>query len=146
MTDEFRHRTRVEVRFRDLDAFGHVNNAVTTSYVEHGRIRYLREVLGLEPPGSMSMILAMIQVDYVAPIFYGETVEVASRVDWVGRSSLAMSHRLTDSEDAHELARATSVLVAYDYPAAQPMPVPDDWRATLTTHEGRDLTRPTVAT
>ena len=146
MTDEFRHRTRVEVRFRDLDAFGHVNNAVTTSYVEHGRIRYLRDVLGLEPPGSMAMIMAMIKVDYVTPIFYGETIEVASRVDWIGRSSLAMSHRLTDSEDAHELARATSVLVAYDYSAARPMPVPDDWRATLTAHEGRDLTRPAVAT
>jgi acyl-CoA thioester hydrolase len=144
VTDEFRHRTRVEVRFRDLDAFGHVNNAVTTSYVEHGRIRYLRDVLGLEPPGSMSMILAMIQVDYVAPIFYGETVEVASRVDWVGRTSLAMSHLLTDSEDAHELARATSVLVAYDYPAARPMPVPDQWRTVLAAHEGRDLARPVV--
>ena len=145
MTDEFRHRTRVEVRFRDVDAFGHVNNAVVSSYVEHGRIRYLRDVLGLRPPVTMAMILAMIKVEYETPIFFGETVEVASRVDWIGRTSLSMSHRLTDADDEHELARATSVLVAYDYPSARPKPVPDEWRAKLAAHEGRALARPATA-
>ena len=145
MTDEYRHRTRVEVRFRDLDTFGHVNNAVTTSYVEHGRIRYLRDVLGFSPVGEMPMILAMIQVDYVTPIYFGEYVEVASRVDWIGTTSLAMSHRLTAGEDAHEVARANSVLVAYDYAESKPMPVPPEWRSTLTEYEGRDLARPESA-
>ncbi len=145
MTDEFHHRTRVEVRFRDLDAFGHVNNAVTTSYVEHGRIRYLRDVLGFSPVGEMPMILAMIQVDYVTPIYFGEYVEVASRVDWIGTTSLAMSHRLSAGEDEHEVARATSVLVAYDYAESKPMPVPQEWRSTLTEYEGRDLARPQSA-
>jgi acyl-CoA thioester hydrolase len=60
VSDEFRHRTSVEERFRDLDAFGHVNNAVITSYAEHGRIRYLRDVLDVEPVGLMPLILAMI--------------------------------------------------------------------------------------
>jgi len=145
VTDEFHHRTRVEVRFRDLDAFGHVNNAVTTSYVEHGRIRYLRDVLGFSPVGEMPMILAMIQVDYVTPIYFGEYVEVASRVDWIGTTSLAMSHRLSAGEDEHEVARATSVLVAYDYAESKPMPVPQEWRSTLTEYEGRDLARPQSA-
>lgn len=144
MTDEFRHRTRVEVRFRDLDAFGHVNNAVTTSYVEHGRIRYLRDVLGFSPVGEMPMILAMIQVDYVTPIYFGECVDVASRVDWIGNTSLGMSHRLTAGEDEHEVARATSVLVAYEYAESRPMQVPQDWRITLAEHEGRDLMRPSA--
>jgi len=145
VTDEFHHRTRVEVRFRDLDAFGHVNNAVTTSYVDHGRIRYLRDVLGFSPVGEMPMILAMIQVDYVTPIYFGEFVDIASRVDWIGTTSLAMSHRLTAGEDEHEVARATSVLVAYDYAESKPMPVPQEWRSTLTEYEGRDLARPQSA-
>jgi acyl-CoA thioester hydrolase len=145
VTDEFHHRTRLEVRFRDLDAFGHVNNAVTTSYVEHGRIRYLRDVLGFSPVGEMPMILAMIQVDYVTPIYFGEFVDVASRVDWIGTTSLAMSHRLMAGEDEHEVARATSVLVAYDYAESKSMPVPQEWRSTVTEYEGRDLARPQTA-
>jgi acyl-CoA thioester hydrolase len=145
VTDEFRHRARIEVRFRDVDAFGHVNNAVITTYVEHGRIRYLGDILGLRPPATMAMILAMIKVDFLEPIYFGHTVEIASRVDWIGRTSLSMSHLLTESESFGELARATSVLVAYDYPNARPTPVPDEWRSMLAAHEGRDLARPTIA-
>jgi acyl-CoA thioester hydrolase len=141
VTDEFRHRTRVEVRFRDLDAFGHVNNAVTTSYVEHGRISYFRDVLEVDPVGVMPLILAMIQVDYERPIVFGGAVEIRSRMDSIGRTSLAMSHHLSDTGNGLTLARARSVLVAYDYTAEEPMPVPEDWRMTLTAYEGRDLGR-----
>lgn len=141
MTDDFRHRTRVEVRFRDIDAFGHVNNAVTSTYVEQARVNYLRDVLAVEPVGLMPLILAMIKIDYVSPIFLRDEVEVGSRVDWIGSSSIAMSHGLW-AEDGRELARASSVLVTYDYDQARPMPVPDNWRGVLTAHEGRPLERP----
>jgi acyl-CoA thioester hydrolase len=139
VTDDFRHRTRIEVRFRDIDAFGHVNNAVTTTYVEHARVTYLRDVLAVDPVGLMPLILAMIKVDYVAPIFFGDAVEVGSRVDWIGTTSIAMSHAMW--ADDRELARATSVLVTYDYDNSRPMPVPDGWRALLAAHEGRSLER-----
>ena len=141
MTDDFRHRTRLEVRFRDIDAFGHVNNAVTSTYVEQARVRYLHEVLAVEPVGLMPLILAMIKIDYISPILFSDTVDVGSRVDWIGTSSIAMSHGLW-ADDGRELARASSVLVTYDYDQARPMPVPDDWRGTLTVHEGRRLERP----
>jgi acyl-CoA thioester hydrolase len=141
VTDDFRHRTRVEVRFRDIDAFGHVNNAVTSTYVEQARVTYLRDVLAVEPVGLMPLILAMIKLDYLSPILFGDTVEVGSRVDWIGTSSIAMSHGLR-ADDGRELARASSVLVTYDYDQARPMPVPDDWRGALVAHEGRSLERP----
>jgi acyl-CoA thioester hydrolase len=141
VTDDFRHRTRLEVRFRDIDAFGHVNNAVTSTYVEQARVRYLRDVLAVEPVGLMPLILAMIKIDYLSPILFNDTVDVGSRVDWIGTSSIAMSHGLW-ADDGRELARASSVLVTYDYDQARPMPVPDDWRGTLAAHEGRTLERP----
>ena len=144
MSDDYRHRTPVQVRFRDIDAFGHVNNAVVSTYVEQARVTYLREVLALDPVGPadrMPLILAMIKVDYVSPILLGDSVQVGSRVDWVGRTSIAMSHDVRE-DSGRELARAASVLVTYDYERARPMPVPDDWRAALSAHEGRQLERP----
>jgi acyl-CoA thioester hydrolase len=144
VSDDYRHRTPVQVRFRDIDAFGHVNNAVVSTYVEQARVTYLRDVLGLDPVGPedrMPLILAMIRLDYRSPILLEDRVEVGSRVDWVGRTSFHMSHRL-EQQAGRELAAAASVLVTYDYEAARPMPVPDDWRTTLATHEGRELERP----
>jgi acyl-CoA thioester hydrolase len=144
VSDDFRHRTPVQVRFRDIDAFGHVNNAVVSSYVEQARVSYLRDVLELDPVGPedrMPLILAMIRLDYRSPIFLEDEVEVGSRVDWVGRTSFHMSHRL-QQQAGRELATAASVLVTYDYESARPMPVPEAWRTSLAAHEGRGLERP----
>lgn len=134
---EYRHRTSIQVRFRDLDGFGHVNNAVFATYTELARIRYLLDVLqpahGFE---RMPLILARLEIDFRSPIQFGEEVTVETRVDRVGRSSFAMSHRMTGSR---LVAEAATVLVAYDYATARPMPVPDDWRGRLTAFEGRSL-------
>jgi acyl-CoA thioester hydrolase len=144
VSDDYRHRTSVQVRFRDIDAFGHVNNAVVSSYVEMARVTYLREVLGLNPVGPedrMPLILAMIKVEYLSPIFLEDRIDAGSRVDWIGTTSIGMSHELR-AEAGRDLARSSSVLVTYDYAQARPMPVPDDWRAVLRTHEGHALERP----
>jgi acyl-CoA thioester hydrolase len=139
--DEFRHRARLEVRLGDLDPFGHVNNAVIASYVEQGRVLYLRDVLGTGvDPVSMPFILAMLKIDYLSQVLFSDTVEVGSRVDWIGRSSIGMSHLLIHQE-ARELARSESVLVAFDYAVEKPMPVSHEWRAVLASHEGRPLDR-----
>ena len=142
MIDEFRHRTRLDVRLGDLDPFGHVNNAVIASYVEQGRVLYLRDVLGTgADPVSMPFILAMLKIDYLSQVMFSDTVEVGSRVDWIGNSSIGMSHVLVN-QDARELARSDTVLVAFDYHVEKPMRVSDDWRAILAAHEGRSLERP----
>lgn len=142
MTDDFRHRTRLEVRLGDLDPFGHVNNAVIATYVEQGRVLYLRDVLGTgADPVSMPFILAMLKIDYLSQVLFSDTVEVETRVDWIGRTSVGMSHRLMNL-DGRQLARSEAVLVAFDYETEKPMPVSDEWRAAMAAHEGRPLERP----
>ncbi|HEY8922510.1 MAG TPA: thioesterase family protein [Candidatus Limnocylindria bacterium] len=142
MIDEFRHRTRLEVRLGDLDPFGHVNNAVIATYVEQGRVLYLRDVLrtGVDPV-SMPFILARIEIDYLSQVMFSDAVEVGSRVDWIGRTSIGMSHLLINQE-ARELARSEAVLVAFDYDVEKPIPVADEWRAIMVAYEGRPLDRP----
>ena len=145
MIDEFRHRTRLEVRLGDLDPFGHVNNAVIATYVEQGRVLYLRDVLGTGvDPVSMPFILAMLKIDYLSQVMFSDAVEVGSRVDWIGRTSIGMSHLLVN-QDGRQLARSDAVLVAFDYSIEKPMPVPDDWRATVVAYEGHSLDRPVAA-
>lgn len=138
MTDDYRHRTSLEVRFRDIDAFGHVNNAVFFSYVEQARIRYLLDVLQPDTGfDGMPLILARVELDFRSPIGFGEDVTVETRVDRVGRSSFAMGHRMTAGPDDRLVGDVQTVIVAYDYAAASPMPVPDEWRRKFDAHEGR---------
>ena len=145
MTTEFRHRTRLEVRFRDIDAFRHVNNAAFFTYIEQARIRCLVDVLHVEAVERLPLILAAVQIDFRSPILFGQEVEIGTRIDWIGNTSLSMTHRLTASPDERLVAEAGTVLVAYDYAAERPMPVPDAWQAAFATWEGRDLQRPMAA-
>jgi acyl-CoA thioester hydrolase len=143
--DEFRHRTRLEVRFRDIDAFEHVNNASFFTYIEEARIKYLIDVLKINEVERLPLILAAVQIDFRKPILFGQVVEIATRVDWIGQTSFSMSHRLTATPDDRLVAEAATVLVAYDYAAAGPTPVPDVWRAAFAAWEERDLARPASA-
>lgn len=146
MTDAYRHRTRLEVRFRDIDAFRHVNNAAFVTYLEQARIRYLIDTLHIEAFQDMPVILAAIDVDYRAPIAFEMGVVVDSRVDWVGRTSFSLSHRMTAGlgaeADTRLVAEAQTVLVAYDYEAERPIPVPAEWRAAFEAYEGHSMERP----
>jgi acyl-CoA thioester hydrolase len=138
VTDAFRHRTTLQVRFRDIDAFGHVNNAVFHTYVELARIEYLLAVIGSERPfDRLPLILAHAAIDFRSPIRFGEEVTVETRVDRIGRTSFAMTHRMSAGPDGHLVADVDSVLVTYDYEAERPIPVPDDWRERIGAHEGR---------
>ena len=145
MTDSFRHHTRLEVRFRDIDAFGHVNNAAFVTYLEQARIRYLIDNLEIETPQHLPLILAAIQVDFRAPILFGQEVVIGTRVDWIGNTSMSMSHRMTagtEADGANRLvAEAATVLVAYDYATERPIRVPEPWRAAFAQYEGRSLER-----
>ena len=146
MTDSFRHHTRLEVRFRDIDAFGHVNNASFVTYLEQARVRFLIDVLRVDVVQSLPVILAALQVDFRSPILFGDEVGIGTRVDWIGNTSLSMSHRMTargDGEDSERVvAEAGTVLVAYDYETERPIRVPDAWRTAFAAHEGRSLERP----
>ena len=140
MTDAFRHRTTLQVRFRDTDAFGHVNNAVFFSYVELARVQYLIDVLEPDEPFErMPLILARVECDFRSPIFFGQQVTVETRVERIGRSSIAMSHRMSATPDDRVVGDVQSVLVTYDYAASRPMPVPDDWRGRIGSYEQHSL-------
>jgi acyl-CoA thioester hydrolase len=125
-----------EVEFRDIDAAGHVNNAVYLTYLETARIRYLVDVLGAEFAYELALILARIAVDFRSPARFPETLEIGTRVTRMGTTSFDMEHEIRGG-DRRLVLEASSVLVAFDYQANAPMAVPDDWRARLDAYEER---------
>ena len=119
------HRLPVQVRFRDTDMFGHVNNAVFATWIEIARIAFLR---GLDPPAG-DLILARLAIDFARQVRYPESVEVETRVGRVGRTSVTLDQRVRVADA--EAARVDGVVVLYDYEAQASRPVPDALRAAL---------------
>jgi acyl-CoA thioester hydrolase len=122
------------VRFRDLDAMGHINNAVIATYIEQARVEYLASLNVLDGPvydqGAESMILARIEIDFRAPGHpEPDMVDIGVRPTSVGRKSFTLDYRLEQGGEL--LAEASTVLASYDYERGRSREVPDDWRNAL---------------
>jgi len=76
--------TGIQVRFADIDAMGHVNNAVHLIYFEEGRKAFLREVLDIVDPSDYPFILAKISCEYKRPIRLEDPVEVKTWISETG--------------------------------------------------------------
>jgi acyl-CoA thioester hydrolase len=120
---------RETVRFRDLDAMGHVNNAVYLTYLEQARLTFLDERGLVQAPDAPGMILARVEIDFRAQVGGGETVEIGVRPARLGRKSFELDHRFEAS--GRHVADACSVLVAYDYEAQRSIELPGAWRRAL---------------
>jgi acyl-CoA thioester hydrolase len=134
----FRFVCPQDVTFRDLDVFGHVNNAVYLTYIENARIRYLREVLGIESLEDLLVIVAKVHIDFRSRATLGETLDVGSRVSRIGTKSFDMDHEI-HGPDGRLVARVETTLVTFDYRGDSTMPVPDLWRDRIETYEARDF-------
>jgi acyl-CoA thioester hydrolase len=130
MANVFSHS--LEVRFRDCDAMGHVNNAVYLTYLEETRFAYWRSLWGpdLQESGTPGIILARAEIDYRRPARYGETLAIQLSLDRIGRTSIASSYEMVNQSGAL-IANAKTVVVVYDYATGQPVPVSDSIRARL---------------
>ena len=120
---------RETVRFRDLDAFGHVNNAVFLTYLEQARMAFVRHLGLVGSLEDMTMILARVEIDFRAEATVGDEVEIAVRPSRFGTKSFHLDHELT--VDGRLIAEAKTVLVAFDYARRESIELPDEWRRRL---------------
>jgi acyl-CoA thioester hydrolase len=123
----FVHRERV--RFRDLDALGHVNNAVFLTYIESARVAFLIDLGAATTLEDMAIIVARIEIDFRAPVGFGEEVEIEVRASRFGDKSFDLDYELRVGGKI--VAEAKSVLVGYDYDKGETVTIPDDWRERL---------------
>lgn len=132
---EFRHVVEVPVRWGDMDAFGHVNNAQFFRYLESGRVAYLEEVLQIPLTTSESVILADIQCSFRQQLHYPTTVEVATRIARIGKSSLQLVCVIYRKGEDLPVATSKGVLVWFDTQAQRPKAVPEKVRRRITEFE-----------
>ncbi|KOX96869.1 acyl-CoA thioesterase [Halorubrum tropicale] len=119
----------IDVRFRDIDALGHVNNAVYATYVEQARTRFFRDVLDIDISQS-STVLASLSIDFRRPIeLPDETVTVTVELADLGRSSATMTHEIRVGDAVAAEAEAT--VVALDPETGEPAPIPEEHRAEM---------------
>jgi acyl-CoA thioester hydrolase len=108
------------VRWSDLDAFGHVNNARFLTLYEEARAALM--FLAARAEGLTTLeagtVIARHEVDYLRPVDFGEPVRIELWLSEIRNASFRVSYELFD--DGQLASRATSVLVPYDLAAGRP--------------------------
>ena len=135
---EFRFYQSIEIRYADLDAQRHVNNACYLTYMEQARLKYFQSLDLWDGADfdNIGVILVEQSCTYKTPIAYGQPIRVGVRVIRLGNKSLELAVSIRDRDTDQEMAAGRSVLVAYDYLADKSQPIPERWRKAIKAYEG----------
>ena len=119
--------TTVEIRFADIDAMGHVNNAVYFSYFEQARMAYFKErVARIWDWNEDGVIVARNEIDYVFPVFLNDRMFIRLWVERVGSKSFTVCYRVVVGERL--CATGKSVLVCFNHKNKATQVLPEAWR------------------
>jgi len=117
----------IPIRWRDVDNYGHVNNAVYLTYLEEARDRWAHETLGPQ----VDFVIVRIAIDYRRELSQDdEAVTVTCRPVGYGTSSIRTAERIV-ANAGWVAAESSSVIVAHDPDARTSRPLSDEERATL---------------
>jgi acyl-CoA thioester hydrolase len=129
----FRFYHAITVRYGDLDPQGHVNNARYLTYLEQARVAYVSH-LGLWDGRSFTdigIILADVHLTFLAPILFGQAVEVGLRVSRLGNKSMDIQYTIQEAQTGQEFAKGSTVIVTYNYHEGITIPIPENWRKII---------------
>ena len=132
--EHFPFEVPIQVRFRDLDPMGHVNNAVYGTFFEMGREAFFRKVFAVTEATDFEFILARLEVDYRRPARYDDALVLGLRVSAAGTTSFTFEYLLRCGEEV--VAEGRSVQVCFDYAAGKKKPLSAEFLRKMDPYRG----------
>jgi len=124
---------RITVLWSDLDAYGHVNNAVLFRYFEQARMEFLARCgfIASYEKQKIGAILHSTSCRFRKPIFHPDTIEVRARVTDIGDDRFTMEYVAYSNAQGALVAEGMAVVVSYDYSDNSKTHLPKKVRAAI---------------
>ncbi|OWP55114.1 MAG: hypothetical protein B2I18_02305 [Cuniculiplasma sp. C_DKE] len=106
--------TRIQMRYGDLDALGHVNNAVFLTYYELGRTNFFMQYLGGFISRDVNFVVNHAEIDFKAPIHFEDDPVVLTWISQIGRTSCVFSHKIISEDYKRIFSEGKTVVVWID--------------------------------
>ena len=113
---QFKHEIPVQIRFSDVDQYGHMNNSVYFSLYDLAKTSYFRDVFGAEECNKFSVVVVNINADFLAPV-----------------------QRAFNKASGVLKCQCRTVLVGYDNLTKEPIEIPEDYKQAICDYEGKTL-------
>lgn len=129
---EFKHRVPLQIRFNDIDILGHLNNTVYFSFFDTGKAYYFKDILGDRMNfRKVETVIANVDCAYVAPIYFGEEIEVLTRCSMIHDKSFKLQQVIVKTGTYEIKAAAETVMVSFDAATQHACPMPGHYREAL---------------
>ncbi|MBF9197664.1 acyl-CoA thioesterase [Microvirga terrestris] len=115
-------RASTDIRYADLDRQGHVNNAVFATFSEVGRVAFMYDPARPLASEGRSFVIARLQIDFRAELFWPGHVEIGTGVMRVGRSSFTLAQGIFNAGRLVATTEATIVMVDKETRRSTPLP------------------------
>jgi acyl-CoA thioester hydrolase len=123
---------RLTIRWSDMDANGHVNNAAFFTYFEQTRIEWLQSIAAQTTPDGHGPVVKKAICTYILPVSHPATLELNLYAGRPGRTSFpTYSEVWTTSASPEKVAEGEAIMVWVDRKTGEPIPVPEFLRRLM---------------
>lgn len=138
--ENFKHNTKIQIRFKDVDKMGHVNNANHFTYCEIARTEYFKQVFDKYKPDweHTGIILAKAEMEYKLPILFHDDLYCFTKVTRLGGKSFDIENVLAKLTEKGLvlLAKGKFIMVCMNYKENLTIDIPTEWREDMEKFEG----------
>lgn len=136
---KFRHTLPVQIRFNDVDQYGHMNNSSYFSLYDLAKTSYMRDVFGNKDWHHMGIVVANINADFLAPVFFPDDLIIETTVIHLGHKSFTLLQRAINKASGVLKCQCRTVMVGYDVATKEPVELPADFKQAVCDYEGKSL-------
>lgn len=133
---QFHFRVPAQLRFSDVDRFGHMNNSVYFSLFDMCKMQYLHDVVAPDVLEHIGIVVANINVDFLSPIFFPDEIAIDTAITYLGNKSFVLVQRAINTRTLDVKCICRSVMVAYDINENKSIPMPDEYKKRIADYEG----------
>ena len=134
--NDYRHVLPLQIRFNDVDKFGHVNNTVYFQFYDTAKTDYIATVCKGVDWERQAIVVVKIEAEFLAQIKGNDHIAGRTRIVKIGNKSFHLEQDVIDSDTQEVKSRCLSVMVLYDLERQQTIPLPDEWRKAISDFEG----------
>lgn len=136
---KFNHFMPAQIRFSDVDQFGHMNNSVYFSLYDLAKTTYFKDVFGMAEWGEQVVVVANINANFYQPVFFSDEMEIATAAVHLGNKSFTLLQRAVAKNTGEVKCECSTVLVMYDLYTKEPMPIPQAYKDAICRYEGKTI-------
>lgn len=135
----FHHQIPAQLRFSDVDRFGHVNNSVYFSLFDMSKEKYFMDVVGKDPFHQVCIVVANVNANFLAPIYFPDEIAIQTAIVHLGNKSFTLHQRAVNVRTKEVKCDCRTVMVCLDMNDKVSVPIPQNFRERIEAYEGRVL-------